>query len=173
MVAKWVKPLTIQPTKDTTWCSCLLGLNGQQLGHSLVSCPLSTKMDNSTLAVLWIPPFSSHTLWISSSKLISRVTTSKFTYDVQHGTFCEDTSKSRLIGKETHGEWQKYSEVERRHREDKGMGRKGQERRQTTQGSNSGPLFTTEIHSDKTVMKHNLTQPTFPSCPHYFLSTLL
>ena len=37
------------------------------------------------------------------------------------------------------------------------MGRKGEERRQTTQGSNSGTPFTTEIHSDKTVMKHNLT----------------
>ena len=133
--------------------------------------PFSTKMDNSTLAILWIPPFSSHILLISSSTLISLVTTSKFTYDVQHRTFCEDTSKSRLIGKETHGEWQKYSKVERRHRRTRGWG--GKDRRQTTQGSNSGPPFTTEVQRQNTVMKHNLTQPTFPSCPHYFLSPLL
>ena len=36
------------------------------------------------------------------------------------------------------------------------MGRKGEERRQTIQGSNCGPPFTTEIHSDKTVMKTQL-----------------
>lgn len=42
------------------------------------------------------------------------MTTSKFTYDVQHGTFCEDTSKSRLMGKEhsEHEETDKNTQAE-------------------------------------------------------------
>lgn len=70
-------------------------------GSSLVSCPLSTKMDNSMLA----KPLDTTFLLLHTVDQffypISLMTTSKFTCDVQHGTFCEDTSKSRLIGKET------------------------------------------------------------------------
>lgn len=64
MLTKLVRPLIIQPTKYTIHVSW--GLSGQMFGQYLVYCPLPTKMDNSMLAILWIPPSCSHTLWISS-----------------------------------------------------------------------------------------------------------
>lgn len=56
------------------------------------------------------------------------MSTSKFTCDVQHGTFCEDTSKSRLIGKETtRYTWrEKQTEAESSSRKDKEDGEKAE-----------------------------------------------
>lgn len=101
-------------------------------GSSLVSCPLSTKMDNSMLA----KPLDTTFLLLHTVDQffypISLMTTSKFTCDVQHGTFCEDTSKSRLIGKETtQYTWRGKQIV--RSRKTMGMGRRQKRRERVTE----------------------------------------
>lgn len=80
--------------------------------------------------------------------------TSKFTYDVLHRTFCEDTNKSKLIGKETiqytWREKQKYSEAERRRREEEERTERGTQHKANKllkAPINSCLSFTNEINS--------------------------